>query len=477
MSSGILEYPASNKLKQSFRFYLIPLLLLTTIPSGVYADPIALRTDITVTKVLDTKTVSHSVRLARINATDSQFLYYLKLSGEIYKVNLTAGTKVRVYTSAHHQLTSTEGMAVGSSGVIYLVGNEDLPNSLTRAKIVKGVIDPITKKRAWSVLAETEGYPKSNTAFDHRFNGIVVSPQDDFVYVNSGARTDHGEIQTAGGLFPKTREVGITACILRLPTGGNNIVLPNNRTLLRSAGYIFAEGTRNTFDMAFAPNGDLFGAENAPDRDMPEELNWLRFNKHYGFPWRIGGQDNPQQFADYDPTLDLLLNPRFTAVKNGYYQNDPTFPKRPVRQLTEPVINLGPDADSYRDPVDGLIKDASQLGIQFSTFTSHRSPLGLVFDRSGVMSPEFQGDGFMLSWTAGDPLGDSVAGPFLDPSQDLLDLKLTKIGQGNYQLHATRVVGGFNHPIDAEVIGNTIYVLEYGGTQGLWKVTMPPKSP
>jgi len=456
-------------------FQLVPFLILSTLPDYAYADPLALRSDITVTKVLDTQTVSPSVRLARINAANTQFLYNLKLNGDIFKVNLSTGVKTRVYTSAQHQLSNAQGMAVGAGGIIYLVGNEDLPNSQTRAKIVKGEINPITKKRVWSVLAETEGYPKSNTAFDHRFNGIVVSPQDDFIYVNSGARTDHGELQTAGGLFPNTREVGITACILRLPANGSSIVLPNNRALLKSSGYVFAEGTRNTFDMAFAPNGDLFGTENGPDRDMSDELNWLRLNKHYGFPWRMGGQDNPQQFPDYNPSLDLLLNPKFTAVKKGFYQNDPTFPKRPAKQLIEPIINLGPDADSFRDPVDGLVKDASELGKQFSTFTSHRSPLGLVFDRAGAMSAEFQGDGFMLSWTPGDPLGDSVAGPFHDPSQDLLNLKLTKVGQTNYQLHTTRIVGGFNRPIDAEVIGNTIYVLEYGGTQGLWKVIMPPK--
>jgi Glucose / Sorbosone dehydrogenase len=452
--------------------YLLPCIIITCIAVDAVAAPQALRSDIIVKKIINTVSTSPSIRVAKL--PDGRFIY-LKLNGDIFLVDLARGTQRRAYTTAQHHLSNTQGLAVGPNGVFYIVGNEDLPNNQTKAKIAKGVWDVTLNKRIWSVLAETASYPKSNTAFDHRFNGIVVSPTSGFLYVNSGSRTDHGEIQTAGGLYPNTREVGLTACILRLPANGANILLPNNRVSLRSAGYIFAEGTRNAFDMAFAPNGDLFGTENGPDRDMSEELNWLRLGRHYGFPWRIGGEDNPQQFPDYNPALDLLLNNRFIAVRQGFYHNDSAFPKRPARILVEPIINLGPDADSFRDPVDGLVKDASDLGRPLGTFTTHRSPLGLVFDRTGAMSPEFQGDGFMLSWTPGDPLGQAVAGPFHDASQDLLNLNLMKIGQSNYQLQTTRIVGGFNHPIDAEIIGNKIYVLEYGGTQGIWQVTIPPK--
>jgi Glucose / Sorbosone dehydrogenase len=477
LASCLMHLRYNRKIILSRVFCVVPIIFALS-AAEVVAAPQALRADITVRKILDTVVTPitpalRSIRL--VKSPNRRYLIYLKLNGDIYRVDLLNGSQVRLFTAAQHQVMNAQGMAIGATGNYYLVGNEDLPNNQTRAKIVKGVFDPVLKIRIWSTLAVTVGYPKSNTAFDHRFNGIVVAPAGDFIYVNSGSRTDHGEIQTAGGLYPNRREVGLTACILRLPTSGTNILLPNNRATLRSAGYIFAEGTRNTFDMAFAPNGDLFGTENGPDRDMAEELNWLRPGLHYGFPWRIGGQDNPQQFADYDPTQDLLLDKRFTAVKGGFYHHDPTFPKRPVITLVEPIVNLGPDADSFRDPVDGLVKDASSLGRQFSTFTTHRSPLGLVFDRARAMSPEFNGDGFMLSWTLGDPLGQAVAGPFQDASQDLLNLNLTKIGQINYQLQATRIVGGFNHPIDAEIIGNKIYVLEYGGTQGIWEVTLPPK--
>jgi hypothetical protein len=34
-------------------------------------------------------------------------------------------------------------------------------------------------------------------------------------------------------------------------------------------------------------------------------------------------------------------------------------------------------------------------------------------------------------------------------------------------------VDGFSNPIDAEIIGNRIYVIEYGGNFGIWEVTIP----
>src|SRR5204862_5118195 len=125
-----------------------------------------------------------------------------------------------------------------------------------------------------------------------------------------------------------TRDVRLTAKIFRLPANASILFLPNDANALRSAGYIFAEGTRNSFDVAFAPNGDLFATEIGPDRDMSDELNWLRPGLHFGFPWRIGGADNPQQFPDYNPQNDLLLNSNFIGVYYGYYHNDPAFPPR-----------------------------------------------------------------------------------------------------------------------------------------------------
>jgi hypothetical protein len=190
----------------------------------------------------------------------------------------------------------------------------------------------------------------------------------------------------------------------------------------------------------------------------------------------MGAADNPQQFPNYNPSNDLMLDKRFIAVQSGYYHNDPTFPPAPANMF-DPVVNLGPDADSYRDPTDGSLHIATQTGSTVSTFTAHRSPLGLVFDVTGAMALPFQGHGFMLSWTPGDPTGNSIAGPFLDPSQDMVDLNLTRLGNTNYQARITRIVGGFTNPIDAAIISNKVYVIEYGDNQGVWEITFPPAIP
>jgi hypothetical protein len=63
-----------------------------------------------------------------------------------------------------------------------------------------------------------------------------------------------------------------------------------------------------------------------------------------------------------------------------------------------------------------------------------------------------------------------------DPSEDLLHIELN-YDQVNdaYTLSATRIVEGFYLPVDAELVGNALYVIEnWGSTQrSMWKVTMP----
>ena len=391
--------------------------------------------------------------------------YALKPNGDITLV--PSGT---VYTAADHGFSRASALFIAEDGTFYVLKRIDL-SSYNIATITKGEVDPSSGERTWFTLAETEPYERCDCIFNHEVNGLVVSPDNHSLFINSGSRTDHGEIQDGNRQFPDLRETALTAIVLRVPTDARDLVLPNDRDALRAEGFLYAEGLRNAYDLAFAPNGDLFATENGPDRDMAEELNWLREGHHYGFPWRMGLEDTPQQFSDYDPASDFLLPARFTAVREGYYHNDPTYPPPPY-DFTEPVINLGPDADAYRDPTDGQLKDASEEGVRFGTFTAHRSPLGLVFDADNALAEPFQSDGFVLSWTEGDPDGDDVAGPFNDPSEDLLHLDLAKVGD-NYEARVTRIVGGFSNPIDAEIIGNRIYVIEWGGGRGLWEIVLP----
>ena len=436
-------------------------------PEALRAQPKPRRPDITITAIATVG--SSSVRIERDPSTGN--LYILQQDGTILRVVIGTGglaTDTVVYTQADHRLNDPLGMTFGPDGTLYMVGN-DSTGVLGTARIVKGVRDtPGSEHRTWSLIAITVPFPYGHV-YNHRMSGIVLNPTTDSLYVNSGAATDHGEVHDG------FREVGLTSIILKLPVNGQNITLQNDREWLRSNGYLFCEGIRNAFALAYSGNGDLFAAINSDDRDDPEELNWLREGRHYGFPWRIGGNTTPQQFTPYDPHHDPLLSPNAWGGGNLYvtYSNDPTYPPPPAGvTFTEPIQSHGPDADRYRDTTTGTVLDASTLGRTISTFTAHRSPDGLVFDRDSVLAADLKGGGFMTSLSTGivlQALGDT--------SQDLVHLDLAKTDSG-YTVRVTRLVSGFNAPLGLTMSGNALYVLETGleGTNAspkLWKVTLP----
>jgi len=398
------------------------------------------------------------------------------LTGDIYVLNpgkgllrlkSTQSSEIERVASSIDMVqgANLSGMAFGPDGTLYVVANQVVDHIYNQAIIRKGVAGA-NGDFEWKTLAQTEPYPLSNTPFDHKFNGVIVSTDGKWIYVNSGSRTDHGEVESNGGNFPSTREVPLTAKILKLPTDAEDLVLPNDENILQAKGLIYAQGTRNAFDMAFAPNGDLFGVDNGPDADFPDELNWLREGNHYGYPWQFGDQDNPQQFPDYTSIGDKRLSPDFTAVQIGAYRRDPEFPPSPG-EFTKPVANLGPAAAQYRAD-DGSQHDAGKENIPLYTFTPHRSPLGLVFITSQSMPVDFRSSknmfgAFILSWGA-------AGGTLSDKGQDLLYLQLTK-HDDNYESITTQIARGFNNPIDAVLIENRLYVLDFGSQGNIWELT------
>ena len=361
---------------------------------------------------------------------------------------------------------------------LFVIGNQVLGDS-TYGMLARGRLQP-GGTRAWSTVARTEAYAWGGKA--HGFNNVVVSPDGTLLYLNCGSRTDHGEVQDNGGAHPGLREEPITTRILRVPIDAEDLVLPNNEAELLADGRIYASGVRNTYDMAFDGDGRLFGVENSGDHDDPEELNWLREGHHYGFPWTAGGNPNLTRYPGYNPGADLLLNPGFPSAATDFYY-DATFPLEPWVETTPPVRNLGPDADKIRHALTGGIVDASDLGLDMTSFTSHRSPLGLVFDTANALDNDLQGDGFVLSFTpGGDTAGYSPIAPWgipvvpVDPSEDLLHLEFAYDELAdNYTVQTTRIIEGFYLPVDAELVGHTLYVLEHWGPvqRSMWRVTFP----
>lgn len=415
-------------------------------PTG--ETPETYREDICIRKVGEVG--ANFVRLRRNPATGE--IFALNTQAQIFKFTIDAagnGTTALAYDSKDVGGGDfTLGMTFGPDGALYVVGNaiKDKEGKCTLRKLFNG---------AWTTVAETAWYPLSNTSYDHKCNGVAVSPDNRFVFMNSGSRTEHGEVQEYNTAFPDAREVPLTSALFRLPVDGRDIVLPADEAALKATGYFYADGLRNAFDLAFDSKGRLFGTENGPDADYPEELNELRAGAHYGFPWRFGDQDNPQQFKDYDPSKDRRLQSDFGGVQQGFYRNDPTFPP-PPGPFTDPYVNMGPNANQVRDDKGDLWAEPVH------SFTTHRSPLGLTFDVEGALAGEFKNNGFVLSW-------GSAAGNIPDRGEDLLQLQFTGPGQ----FRATQIVRGFQRPIDAVLFGKTMYVLENAGNGTVWEVRLP----
>ncbi len=385
----------------------------------------------------------------RIERDSTGALYLLNTQNQIYRIvfeNNTASLRLFADAPAIGGAPYTLGFAIGPDDAMYVVGNDtDGKNARCTVRTNAG--------GAWTTLAETAWYPLSGTQYDHRCNGVVVSPDNRYVYFNSGSRTEHGEVQDNGGAFPGLRESALTSAVFRVPRTARGLVLPNDESALKAGGYVFAQGLRNAFDLAYDNTGRLLAVDNGPDADYPEELNVLTEGAHYGFPWRFGAQDNPQRDPAYDPQRDVRLNSDFVAVQKGMYRNDPDFPP-PPGALIDPLLNTGPDANQFRAD-DGSVQSGA-----LSTFTPHRSPLGLVWDTQGSLPAAFKHGGFVVSW-------GSAGGTLSDRGQDLLHLRAI----GANQLAVMRIARGFNRPIDAALYGAVLYVLDWEGDGAVWEIT------
>jgi hypothetical protein len=396
---------------------------------------------------------SQVVRIDRDPTTGD--IVYMNMGGGFWKVDPATGTSSPIdmhYPGGNNH----RGMAFGSDGTLYVLSH--IQGADIGVVISKGMPDG-NGGRIWSTIATSVGYPAGGGAFDHRFAGLAVSPDGQWLYFGSGSRSDHGEVE--GGL----REVPLTSAIFRVPTSGDNILLQNDDAAL--APYLYADGLRNPYELTFNPAGDLISTENGPDIDIPEELNWIREGKHYGFPWRLSDQSNPV----LDPTFTGLNEARLhVGYDNISYTYDATFPAAPTPlELVDPIVNYGPDADKFRSGPMSDVEDASDKGTTLAGVTPHRSPLGLSFDSAGTLCGDYYKSGFMLSFGAFLPVFGEQ-----DHGEDLLLVQLQKVA-GEYQMHATQLVTGFFGPVDSVLVGNKLYVVEFSDGAGgsLYEITFP----
>ena len=394
----------------------------TRLKPVIQSTPKPLRPDILIEKFADVQ--ANAVRLL-IHPVSGDF-YYTTFEGGVFHLTKKDGSLVseKIISLEDHGINKLQG-AVFAGSELFLCGNTiENNNRGTRGKLVRFSITP-KNKPSLTVVFNTEPYGLNATTWDHGWNALEMSPDGRYIFVNSGSRTGHGEIQDDKGVYPNARDNALTTKIFRIPVDAQNLVLPNDSDKLKSAGYLYAEGIRNAYDMAFDLSNNLFAVVNSSDYDHSEDMFWVRQGRHYGFPWIMGGIENPQQYPDFmpDPKKDPFLNAASHGMLMKYFRNDPDFPKVPEGLKFNPgVQNLGPDANEYRGH-SGKILDGDNTGVSISTFTAHSSPLGLVFDTKRKLSNEFKGDGFVLRNTIGTK--SSLMKPFTDQGRDLLHLDMS----------------------------------------------------
>lgn len=436
--------------------------------------PHALRPDITITHVMRIEPLA--VRLLQNPVTGN--IYYTTFEGDVFKVKgwgTDSLSSQKIISLNDHGIPRLQGAAFYKNS-LFLCGNVDSTTSKkTGGRMVRfDLVDTVIKQK--SVVFNTVFYPSNKTIYDHGWNALAVSPDGKYIYVNSGARTDHGEIQDNGGLYPGARDNSLTSKIFRFPIDAKDLLLTDDPVKLKADGYMYAEGIRNAYDMAFDGSGNLFAVVNSGDYDSPEDMFWVREGHHYGFPWLMGGIENPQQYPGWkpDPNTDQFIHPFSHSWQVKYYYDDSTFPKNPGIKFSPGVQNLGPDANEYRGH-SGKVLDGDTTGVAVSTFTPHASPLGIFFDTKNVLADSLKGDGFVIRYSFGS--NAAMMGRFTKQGSDLLHMHFAySKADDNYFINTTRIVEGFKEPVDAVLIGSDVYVIEYGGRGGdLWKITLPGK--
>lgn len=363
--------------------------------------------------------VTQVVALAQ--SPTSHFIYAVSYSEtaaatKFYRINSTVGLSATEIPGLGSLLGYAQGMTFDSDGNIYM--------SSFFGDIIKGVDtnpDPAIDSFSFSQIVNL---PESQIGTLHGVGGIAVGP-DNKLYINSGSESHYGYLPDGS---PEIFVGRLNARILRCNLDGSNVE-------------VFAEGIRNTFDLAFRSDGALFGTENGPNTNCNygDEFNRIDFGHHYGFPYRYGS--------------DLSGDDASIACQNSGGGNVLGPPPLPNGLVTTPAWgNYGPDAKP--GPGDPGYADG---GVYYG-FNPHSSPDGISWYDTSKMDPaavkfpaEYQGRLFLCRF-----------GYLENVPKVGLDLLTLRLDDANEGFITNRFLDGLNRPVDVLcAYDGKLYVLEF----------------
>ncbi len=341
------------------------------------------------------------------NASNAR-LYRIDVDG----VNLGA-TQVSIL-GPNTDINYAQGMTFDSSGNMYI--------STQYGKLFKGA--PSGENFSFVRLFDLDDFFIGTF---HGVGGIDIGP-DNKIYINSGSESFYGYLPN-GQL--EQFDTFLNARILRADLDGSNLET-------------YAEGIRNSFDIAFRSDGLLFGVENGPNTncDYAEEFNLIQQGLHYGFPYHYGS--------------DLSGGDNSIACQNSGGGNQLGPPPLPNGLVTEPAwANYGPDAK----PGPGNLGEQDGQDDVYYGFDPHSSPNGLCFyepvkmDPSAILfPPEFHGRAFVARFDRMEP---SVP----DTARDVVSMRLDDANEG---FICNTLVEGLGRAMDVLCAYNgKVYILEY----------------